>query len=79
MTRPLAELDVEAKANVLSRLDAALYWWIEEERFLLDDGRETEAQGAHRYVVWVDRARKAEALPEHPHHTPIPGCPRCEP
>jgi hypothetical protein len=85
MTRPLTELDQEARRSVLRQLlSAAKAWSALEERYGLE-GRHIEAEGAHKHSVWVLRAYAVEfdnPIPaglEHPHHTPIPGCPRCEP
>ena len=84
MARPLTELDVEARRSVLRQLlTSAKAWSALEERYGLE-GRHIDAEGAHRHSVWVLRAYAVEfddPIPaglDHPHHLPIPGCPRCE-
>jgi hypothetical protein len=83
MARP-RDVSTTARESVLRTLAEAHDRFAEQEQVLVAEGRYAESQGAHQYGLWVLRAYKCELddhTPpglEHPHHTPIPGCPRCE-
>jgi hypothetical protein len=69
---------MDARVAVLDQLAAAYDRHSKAEEDDRESGRHKAAYEHHGAILLLTRmCKEAEAQPEHPHHTPIPGCPRC--